>query len=154
MWTCSEIPVYLQPITRLHIMDFAHINFAAIAVGTVLSFILGLIWYAQPVFGRIWQRHSLIPPQKLRDGKGLLRIGPAIVLTFLSGVMLDVILPTELMQWDDGAVVGLLVGLAIVAPALGIHYLFGRKSVQLFLIDAGFSVFSLLILGAVLAAMS
>ena len=135
-------------------MDFAHINFAAIAVGTLLAFALGLIWYAPPVFGTIWLRHSLIPEKKLKDGKALLRIGPAVVLTFLSGVMLDVLIPREVTQWDDGAVLGLLVGLAIVAPAIGIHYLFGRKSVQLFLIDAGFSVFSLLILGAVLAAMS
>jgi len=135
-------------------MDFTHINFVAIAVGTLAAFGFGLFWYMPVVFGRTWMRHTGIREMQMRDGKGLQRLGPALALTYLMGVMLDVLIPAEMMEWDDGAVMGLLVGVAIVAPAIGIHYIFSRRSVQLFLIDAGYSVFALMILGAVLVAMS
>jgi hypothetical protein len=106
------------------------------------------------VFGRIWMRHAGIKEMEMKDGKGLQRLGPALVLIFLIGIMLDVLLPAEILEWDDGAAMGLLVGLAIVAPSLALHYIFARRSVHLFLIDAGYSVFALLILGAILVAMS
>lgn len=135
-------------------MDFTNINFVAIAVGTIAAFLFGFLWYAPPVFGRTWQRHTGISDAQMKDGKVLLRMGPALVLTFIMGVMLDVILPSELMKWDEGAVNGLLIGLGLTAPALALQYIFARKSVHLFLIDAGYTVFALMILGAVLVLMS
>jgi hypothetical protein len=135
-------------------MDFTHINFDAIAVGTLAAFALGFLWYSPMVFGRTWMRYAGIREMEMKDGKGLQRLGPALALLFLIGVMLDVLLPAEVMEWDDGAAMSVLVGLAIVAPSIALHYIFARRSVQLFLIDAGYSVFSLLILGAILVAMS
>ena len=134
-------------------LDFTNIDFVAIALGTVVAILLGFLWYLPPVFGRTWQRYSGLTDAEMRT-KVVLRFGPAIALTFIMGVMMDVLEPANLITWDDGAVLGLLIGLGIVAPAIAIHYIFWRKSVQLFLIDAGYSVFTLLILGAFLAAMS
>jgi hypothetical protein len=134
-------------------MDFTNINFVAIALGTIGALLFGFVWYAPPVFGKVWQRHTKITDAQMKE-KVLLRFGPAIALTFITGVMLDVLLPADMLRWDDGAVMGLLVGLGIVAPAIAIHYIFARKSVHLYLIDAGYSVFSMLILGGILAAMS
>src|SRR5690606_3026500 len=102
-------------------MDFTNINFVAIAVGTIAAFLFGFLWYAPPVFGRTWQRHTGISDAQMKDGKVLLRMGPALVLTFIMGVMLDVILPSELMKWDEGAVNGLLIGLGLTAPALALQ---------------------------------
>jgi hypothetical protein len=135
-------------------MDFSSINFIAVAAGTIIAFALGLIWCAPPVFGRTWQKHTGITDAQMKDGRGHLRIGPAVVLTFVMGLMLDVIMPAETLNWDDGAVMGLLTGLGLVAPAIAIHYIFSKRSVHLYLIDAGYSVFSLLIMGACIAAMS
>jgi hypothetical protein len=119
-----------------------------------MAFAFGLVWYAPPVFGRTWLKHNGITAEQMKDGRGHLRIGPAIVLTFVTGLMLDVIMPAEALKWDDGAVMGLLVGLGLVAPAIAIHYIFSKRSVHLFLIDAGYSVFTLLIMGACIAEMS
>lgn len=135
-------------------MDFTNINFPGVAVGTIAAFLLGFVWYAPAVFGRTWQRHAGVTDEMMKDGRVLLRLGPAVALIFVTGVMLDVVVTMDGMSWDDGGVTGLLVGLGLVAPALALHYIFARRSVQLFLIDAGYSVFALLIIGAVLAAMS
>ncbi len=134
-------------------MDFTHINFVAIAVGTLAAFAFGCLWYAPAVFGRTWQKHIGLSDARMKE-RVLLRVGPVLALIYIMGVMLDVLIPAEQMNWDDGAVIGLLIGIAIVAPAIAVHDIIARKSVQLFLIDAGYSVFSLLILGAILAAMS
>jgi hypothetical protein len=56
-----------------------------------------------------------------------------------------------------GAVFGLLAGLAAgitwVAAAFGINYLFERRSVRLFLINAGYNVLSFGVMGLIIGAM-
>jgi hypothetical protein len=47
---------------------------------------------------------------------------------------------------------GALAGIGWVATAIGVNYLFERKSFRLFLINAGYMAVSLTIMGAILGA--
>ena len=51
-----------------------------------------------------------------------------------------------------GAMWGFLAGAGWVATFVGTHYLFERKSFKLFLINAGYSVVALTIMGVIIAA--
>jgi uncharacterized membrane protein YagU involved in acid resistance len=51
-----------------------------------------------------------------------------------------------------GAAVGLVIGLAFVATAFGINYLFAQKSLRLYLIDAGYMVALMTIIGTIIGA--
>ena len=133
-------------------MQFSPINFLAIAIGTLTSLILGLLWYSPKVFGRTWRKHSGLSEEEIKTGT-LMKFGPAIALTFLMGVVLAAFLPTHL-EWDQGAFAGMILGAGVGGTSLGVHYLFEKRSFNLFLIDAGYIVLSMTIFGAVISAMS
>lgn len=135
-------------------MQFSHIDFAAVAVGTFAALLFGLIWYAPPVFGRTWQKHTGLTDDRMKSRSVILTFGPAIVLTFVMGVALAALLPMQRLDWTQGAFAGLLIGAGIGAAALAGHYIFARRTIHLFLIDGGYTVVSMTILGAVIAAMS
>jgi len=51
-----------------------------------------------------------------------------------------------------GATAGLMAGLFWVATAMGITYLFERKSLKLYLINAGYHVVTFTLMGLILGA--
>ena len=53
-------------------------------------------------------------------------------------------------RFYHGLVVGLLAGLGWVATGLGVTYLFERRPLRLYLIDAGYHVLSFAVMGAIL----
>ena len=52
----------------------------------------------------------------------------------------------------SGLAVGSLIGLAFVATSFGINYLFALKPLRLYLIDAGYMVVLLAIVGTIIGA--
>ncbi len=134
-------------------MQFSPINFLAVAVGTFASLLFGFLWYAPQVFGKKWQKHTGMTDDKFNRGIVLMKFGPAIVLTFVMGIVLAAYLPSEL-DWDQGAFGGLMMGAGVGATSLGMHYLFAKRSIHLFLIDTGYVVISMTIFGAIISAMS
>ncbi|MDX1477408.1 MAG: DUF1761 domain-containing protein [Saprospiraceae bacterium] len=132
-------------------MELSDINLIAVGIGAVAVFGLGFIWYAPPVFGRIWQRHIETPPTP--DTNVLAMFGPAFILICVIGLVMAAFKPEEISGWSDGALMGSILGLGLVATSLGINYLFARRSMTLFLIDAGYLVLTLTIFGALIAAL-
>ena len=51
-----------------------------------------------------------------------------------------------------GAFYGFLAGFGWVAMFIGTHYLFERKSFKLFLINAGYSIVALTVMGVIIGA--
>jgi hypothetical protein len=135
-------------------MQFSQINFLAVAVGTVAAFSIGIIWYAPPVFGRTWRKYVGVPREKMQQARVAGTFGPAIVLMYLMGVVLAALLPMDTLRWTQGAFGGMVMGAGMGATALAIHYIFARRAVHLFLIDAGYTVLALAISGAIIAAMT
>ena len=133
-------------------MQFSPVNFLAVAVGTFLSLMFGLLWYAPQVFGKTWQKHAGLNKDQVTSGV-LMKFGPAIVLTFFMGVVLAAFLP-DALDWEQGAFAGMVLGAGVGGTSLGVHYLFEKRSIHLFLIDAGYIVMSMTMFGAVIAAMS
>lgn len=134
-------------------MLFSPINFLAVATGTLVSLSIGFLWYSPFVFGKGWQKHTHLSNDQIGRGVIRMRFGPAIVLFFVMGIVIAAFMPTNI-NWEQGAFVGLVLGGGIAASSLGMHYLFARRSVNLFLIDAGYIVLSMAIFGAIIAAMS
>lgn len=134
-------------------MQFSPINLLSVVIGTFACVLLGFLWYAPWVFGKAWQKHTGLTNDKLKRGSVIVRFGPAIVLTFAMGLVLAAYLPVGL-NWEQGAFGGLVMGAGVAATTLGLHYLFAKRSVNLFLIDAGYAVICMTIFGAIIAAMS
>ena len=134
-------------------MQFSPINLSAVVIGTFATMAFGFLWYAPWVFGRKWQKHTGMTNDKMNRGSVIMKFGPAILLMFAMGLVLAAYLPVAL-NWEQGAFGGLLMGAGVGATSIGMHYLFAKRSVHLFLIDAGYVVISMTIFGAIIAAMS
>jgi hypothetical protein len=92
----------------------------------------------------------------LKAGGHMGRIfGTTLVLTFVMALGLAMVWHTEDMSsltWQVGLLHGLLIGLCFVATSMGINYLYQRRSLTLWLIDAGYQVCFLGLQGAILGA--
>ena len=126
-------------------------NWLAVVVATLAFFAVGAIWYTA-LFGKIWQREVGLSDEQLTGGRNMMLImGTCFALEFIVcltvGHMFDFLAPS------DRAKMMIAVGLAlgVMAPAIGINYLYQRKSLKLFLIDASHFIVGMAAVGGVFA---
>ncbi len=136
-------------------MDLSTVNFLAVIVATLAAFFLGFVWYSF-LFGKRWMKELGFTEEQLKQGGGMARIfGTTLLLTFVMGLGLAMVWHREdisTLTWDVGLYHGLLIGLMFVATSTGINYLYQRKSLALWAIDAGYHVCFLGLMGAILGA--
>ena len=107
-----------------------------VLAGTVAFFVVGAVWYGV-LFGKVWQREAGLSDEQVQGGNMALIFG----LTFLFEMLIAMVLwhliartapaPHVVMMMAVGFALGVMV------PAIGINYLYQRKSGLLFAIDAG-----------------
>lgn len=123
-----------------------------IMVAAVLMFILGGIWYSPMLFAHAWSRETGITEHKPTP-KSMLRFS-AVLLVFLllSAAILACILTSWLPghNWRHGLAVGFLGGVLATA-VVGMNTLFERKSLKLFLINAGYYLIGFCLMGVIVA---
>lgn len=124
-------------------------NWLAIGVGTAAFFVVGTVWYTA-LFGRAWQREVGLSDEQLKAGANMpLIFGLCFLLEFLVVMTLGHLFarldpnPRATMMIATGF------GLTIMSPAIGISYLYMRKPLKLFLIDAGHFVVGMAAVGLV-----
>jgi hypothetical protein len=126
-------------------------NWLAIVLGTVAFFAIGALWYGV-LFSRAWQRESGVT--EAPSGSGMARtMGGTLLAEFvvvlIYGHMLDFLEPGDHAKM----MIAIGFGLAIMSPAIAINYLHQRKSLKLFLIDAGHFIVGMAAVGGVFVAL-
>ena len=125
------------------------INWPAIALGTLAFFAVGAVWYTA-LFGKAWQRATGLSDEQLKAGAKMpLIFGLCLLLEFVVVLMLGHLFAR--IQPSDRAMMMMAVGfgLAVMSPAIGITYLYMRKPLRLWLIDAGHFVTGMAAVGLV-----
>jgi hypothetical protein len=125
------------------------INWLAVVLATVAFFAVGAVWYSL-LFGKVWQRELGLSDEQLKSGPALPVIfGVCLLLEFV--VALTVGHMFDFLQPSDRSKMMIAVGLgaAIMAPAIGINYLYQGRSLKLFLIDAGHFIVGMAAVGGV-----
>lgn len=130
---------------------FNEIHFIPVLVATVASFAIGFLWYG-PLFGKTWQRHVGLSDAEIKNANMGVIFGSAFILTLVMAILIDSLVPAENTDWLEGLSLGLVLGVGLVAASFGVNYLFSRRSLPLFFIDAGYHVVILGMIGAVIAA--
>ncbi len=131
-------------------MDFSAVNWLAVAVATVLAFVIVGIWYG-PLFGKAWQGLVGLSDEDIGKTHPGMVFGPAFLLTLVQAAALATLMGPG-VGLLAGALFGTAVGATLVATGFGVNYLFARKPRGLWGIDAGFNVVQLSVMGAVLGA--
>jgi hypothetical protein len=132
-------------------MDLNEINYLAVLVAAVSSFVIGGLWYSPLLFANVWMREAGITEESIKKANMVKIFGLSFILSLIISFNLAAFLgPDSDLVW--GITAGALAGIGWVATSFGIIYLFERKSLRLFLINAGYLAVSFIISGAILGA--
>jgi hypothetical protein len=117
-----------------------------VLAGAAAFFAVGALWYGA-IFSKAWQRAAGLSDEAMQRGN----MGVIFGLAFAFEVLIAMVLwhlvartdpaPHVVMMMATGFAVGVMI------PAIGINYLFLRKSLALFLIDAGHFVVGMAAMG-------
>ena len=154
------------------------INFYAILAAALSSFVVGFIWYNPKVFGKVWMEAAGMTDEQIKGGNMLKIFGVALIFAFLLATALpgivihqmgvysliggdpSVALPSyEALMADygdafrtfkHGALHGVLTGVFIALPIIGTNALFERKNAKYILINSGYWIVTLGVMGAII----
>ncbi len=132
-------------------MDLSRINYVAVLVATLSSFVIGGLWYSPLMFSKIWIKEAQVDVEAARKAGKVRIFGTAFILAFIISFNLAAFLgPDAGLVW--GLTAGALAGIGWVAASLGMIYLFELKSVKLFLINAGYLAVMFIVAGGIIGA--
>ncbi len=129
---------------------FSNINWLSVIVAAVSSFLVGGIWYG-PLFGRAWMQAFGLSEEDLGKRNMPMVFGLALLLALIASINLEMFIGAE-AGLAFGTAAGFFAGLGWVATFLGIIYLFEMQSMKAYLINAGYCVVALTLMGAILGA--
>ena len=127
------------------------VKYLAVLVGAIISMVVGFIWYARPVFGTVWMRLSGIKQEQVEGGPGI-----GFLWTFIGALVSTFVLPLLIITMGsttfvEGLLAGVLVSVGFAATAMLTNAVFEQKHLGAWLINSGYQVVSLAIIGGVLA---
>ena len=133
-------------------MSLGDINFIAVAVATVLAFVLGGLWYSPLLFARQWMTAHGYSESKLKEMQA--SATPAYVVSFVCWFAMATVLAMVAPHFGDGIGatlhMALLLWLGFSATTGLTGNMFYDKPIRAWIIDAGYQVASLAIMATVL----
>lgn len=131
-------------------MDSMQFNWLAILVAAALSFLIGGVWYSPILFAKRWQRECGLSDEQLKNANMARIFGLAYVCSLVMAVNLAAFLGAKATV-PFGLAAGAAAGIGWVAMCFAINDLFERRSLVLWLINSGYHVVSLTLMGGLLA---
>jgi hypothetical protein len=119
-----------------------------VLAGAAAFFVVGALWYGV-LFGKAWQKAVGLSDEDVQTGNPALIFGLTFVFEFLIAMVLWHLIartgaqPYVVMMMAVGFAVGIMI------PAIGINYLYQRKSLKLFAIDSAHFILGMTAMGGV-----
>lgn len=134
-------------------MNFADLPYPAIAAAGFAKFALGGVWYSL-LFQKQWLAEQKLSPEEIAVARAEGGKSP-LVITFLVGFVQVFALAVVLRAIKSdcvGCAVGTagMLSVAFAAVPIGINYLFERRSLRFFAINAGYDLVGLMLAGLIL----
>ena len=135
-------------------MQQVSINYLAVLAATVVSMVIGFLWYG-PLFGKAWMQMMNFDKQKMQEMKKK-GMGKAYALTFVTSLIMGYVLAhfvgyVQATTIVDGIVLGFWLWIGFFATTqLGV-VLWEGKPVKLYMIKTLNELVTLAVMGAILA---
>ncbi len=132
------------------------INWLAVVAAAVATMALGALWYSPLLFGKLWVRAHGFTKEQL-DRMKESGMGKAYGLSFVAYLVMATVLSllievSRLTTAFGGACIGWLCWLGFAATIGLTSYLFSERRFSTYLIDAGYQLVYLVMMGAILGA--
>lgn len=131
-----------------------NVNWVAVLVAVLPSFVIGSVWYAPPVFGRYWMKASGLNKKHIQEnGNFVQSLAITTIMNFIAVTGLAVLMSALAFHTvAQGAVLGALVSLAFAVTSRGVHQAFEYRPFGLLIINGAHDVLFLAVAGAILGA--
>ena len=129
---------------------FENINWLSVLAAAVSTFLVGGIWYG-PIFGKAWMKEFGFSEEDLKKRSAPKTFGLSLLLAFFAALILEMFIGPE-ADLMFGTMAGLFAGIGWVATFLGILYLFEMQSLKGYIINAGYCIISLTLMGLILGS--
>lgn len=129
------------------------VNLLAVLLSAVAAMVVGSFWYG-PLFGKTWMK--LVGTKKEDINKSEM---PKLYGAMFIGALIEAYILSHFIHYAgaytlvNGIKTGVWAWLGFVATVMLGNYLFSKKPMQLYYIDAGYALANLIIMGAILASM-
>lgn len=132
------------------------VNLMAVVIAAIANMAIGFAWYSMSAFGKPWMKLLGMTKEDLEKGKkemgpkyGIMVVASLVMACVLAGIVSLAGSNTLL----GGAKVGTAVWLGFVAT-IGLNsFVFENKPFNLYLINVGYYLVALVVMGAILAMM-
>jgi hypothetical protein len=129
-------------------MESVDLNWAAIIVAALVPMVLGALWYSPALFAEPWMRAVGRTREEL-TGAGLGYVLSGIAALLMSYTLARIVRWAEVDDLWNGALVGLLAWVGLVATVLAVTTYFGGRPRRLWVINAGYQLVALVVVGAI-----
>jgi len=140
-------------------VPFAEINWLAVLVASIVSFVIGFAWFSPKTFFPVWwramgRRADEAPESGHSMGVvfGLTVAGVLAQAIVLALVIQLIRTSGQDMTWWSGAATGALMGVGFAAAASLSHHLFAGFSLRAWILEVGQDIVCLAAMGAILGA--
>lgn len=133
-------------------MEFPDINYLSVLLSALAFFIVGSIWYSPLLFAKAWMKELGFTSDPQSNKKMFKIFGVSFLLMLIMAFNLAAFIGND-AGFQFGLTAGALTGIGWVALAIGILYLFERRSFRFWLINAGYMAVGFSVMGAIIGAM-
>ena len=131
-------------------MDISTLNWLAIIVAALSSFLIGGLWYSFILFGTPWMKENKFTAEDMKKGNMGKIFGFTFLFSFIMSFNLAMFLNDSKTDASWGAIAGFLAGFGWVAMSIFVIGQFERKTTRYMLIHGGYVTFALTLMGLIL----
>lgn len=131
------------------------INWIAVVLATVSSMVVGFIWYAKPVFGKLWIRLSGVDENNM--GNGVAAIIVTVIVSFVTALVLAG--SAAIAQHFYGGnfllntvVTSVILWAGFTAARFITHDAFDRRPAQLTVLNCAHELVTILVMALIIGA--
>jgi len=139
-------------VHMIFIEALQNLNYIAIAIATIASYVFGFVWYHWAVFGEVWANALGLTKEEADNTEGL---GGAFAISLISGLTKTILiallmLVTAISGVFSGAFFGAVIAAIFTVTSTGYYNGFARTPSKLTLINSAHSVVELSLIGAII----
>lgn len=123
------------------------LNYLAVVVAALSTFLLGGVWYSPLLFGPAWQRAA--GDTRKRNAHPARVFGLSFLFALAAACIYALVMPPP-PDASHALIQGVAVGAGVVAASFGINYQFADRPAVLWLIDGGYHTVQIALYGLIL----
>lgn len=127
------------------------VNWLAVITAAISAFILGGIWYSPLLFGNAWMKENHFTLDMVKAGNKAKIFGWSFLLSLVMAVNLAMFLNAPDMTFVLGLTYGSLAGVWVFC-GIAIVALFELKGLRYILVNGGYCLVALAMMGAIIGA--